>query len=490
MDRAILTVIFSFIFGVLVSSFVFVSPILSMFLALIALSILIAEKIYRNGINLEVLLVSLALMSFGLGTLRYSIKDFHEILAPSPVGIVVSEPEHRDNAVRFVFRSDNGEKALVSTDSYSPVEYGDRVELKGKFKMPGIIENDDGRNFDYGKYLSKDDIYHTMSFAKVAILSKNNGNPILAALFKIKQSFIKKIREIMPEPQSSLLAGFLVAGKDSMPKEILDEFKRAGVVHIVVLSGYNLTIIADSFRRLFLFWIPRIATHMSVAGILLFVFMTGAEATVVRAGLMVLAVILAKSYGRRVSAGRVLLATAFIMILWNPKILVFDPSFQLSFLATLALVYVSPIFEKYLQKFPLVPRSLGEVGEKFGFRGVLAVTVATQLVVLPYLVYSMGDFSLVSLPANILILLIIPSTMLLGFIAATLAYLSSILAIPFAFVAHILLSWILFVSHTIGNLSFASINIPPISIWLIVAVYIAIIIIVKRLRNFLPRSAN
>ncbi|MEK7227630.1 MAG: ComEC/Rec2 family competence protein [Patescibacteria group bacterium] len=480
MDRAILTLISSFICGVLVSSFVFISPIFSVLLVITALAVLLAEKIHRNGIGSEVLLVSLALVSFGLGTLRYSIKDFHEDAEPALVGIVVSEPEHKDDSTRFIFSSDNGEKVFVSTDLYSPVEYGDRIELKGKFKTPGMIENENDRDFDYGKYLSKDDIYRTMSFAKVLVLSKNNANPILSMLFRIKQSFVKKIRKIWPEPQSSLLAGLLVAGKDSMPKEVLDEFKRAGVVHIVVLSGYNLTIIADSLRRLFSYLIPRIATSASVLGIFLFIFMTGAEATVVRAGLMVLAVILAKSYGRRVSAGRVLLATAFLMIIENPKILVFDPSFQLSFLATLALVYVSPIFEKYLQIFP----------EKFGFRGVLATTIATQLVVLPYLIYSMGNFSLVSLPANILILLIVPFTMLLGFIAAVLVYLSSILATPFAFMAHLLLSWILFVSHAVGSLSFASINIPPVSIWLIVAVYIAMIILVLRFRNFLPHSAS
>ncbi|MDO8424215.1 MAG: ComEC/Rec2 family competence protein [bacterium] len=480
MDREILTAIFSFIAGILVSSFVFISPILSAFFVVVALSILLAEKIHQNGVGKEVLLVSLTIVSFGLGSLRYSIKDFHEPVVPALTGIVVSEPERRDSATRFVFHSDNGEKALVSTDMYSIVEYGDRVELEGKFKTPGVIEGEDGRSFDYAKYLSKDDIYETMSFAEVAVVSKNNGNSLLAALFKMKQSFVGKMREVLPEPQASLLAGLLVAGKDAMPKDILEEFKRAGVVHIVVLSGYNLTIIADSLRRLAASWLPKAATPLSIIGILFFILMTGAEATVVRAGLMVLAVILAKSLGRKVSPGRVLLATAFLMLMENPKILVFDPSFQLSFLATLALVYVSPLIEKYLNK----------VSEKFGFRGILSTTIATQAVVLPYLIYSMGNFSLVSLPANILILLIIPATMFLGFLAVLVAYVNIVLAVPLTYITHLLLSWILLVSHFIGNLSFASINIPPVSTWLVAAIYILMIMLVWRWRNFLLRSAN
>src|SRR3989344_5511909 len=455
MDREILTAIFSFLFGVLVSSFVFISPILIVFLLLVAATVLWAEKIHQDFVGREVLFIILTLLFFSLGALRYSIKDFHEPLVPTLSGVVASEPEHKDNVTRFVFKADNGEKALVSTDLYSPVVYGDRVELAGNFKEPGVIEGEDGRDFDYAKYLSKDDIYQTMSFAEVTVIFHHNGNPVLSALFKIKQSFVGQIRMILPEPQASLLSGLLVAGKEAMPKEIIDEFKRAGVVHIVVLSGYNLTIIADSLRR-------------------------AAAAFLPRAGLMVLAVILAKSFGRRVSAGRVLLVTAFLMILENPKILVFDPSFQLSYLATLALVYVSPLVEKYLSRVP----------QRWGFRGMFATTIATQITVLPYLIYSMGNFSLVSLPANVLILLIIPLTMLTGFIAAGLSYASVIVAMPFTYLSHMLLSWILFVSHFLGSLSFAAINIPPVSFWPVLVIYLVLIMLVRRWRNSLQSVAS
>jgi len=192
----------------------------------------------------------------------------------------------------------------------------------------------------------------------------------------------------------------------------------------------------------------------------------------VRASIMVLTVIVAKMFGRNYSASRALLVAAFLMIIENPKVLVFDPSFQLSFLATLALIYIVPIVDKYLKIVP----------EKWGFRLVVATTLATQVTVLPLLIYSMGNFSLVSLPANILVLLIIPITMLMGFIATLIALLSPVLALPFSYIAYLLLSWILGVSSTLGNLSFASIEVPLVSIWLIVLVYLAIFIFVWRSR--------
>jgi competence protein ComEC len=258
-----------------------------------------------------------------------------------------------------------------------------------------------------------------------------------------------------------------------MPADILEEFRRAGVIHIVVLSGYNITIIADFLRRFFerifllsrLTLVPALAPAASIIGILLFVLMTGAEATVVRAAIMVLVVIAAKLFGRKYSAPRALIVAGFIMLLENPKVLVFDPSFQLSFLATLALIYVVPIVEKHL---PFVT-------EKWGIRSIIATTLGTQLTVLPMLIYSVGDVSLVSLPANVLILLIIPYTMLLGFVATTLAYVSSLLAVPIAFVANLFLMWIISVAYFFGNLSFASIAVPNISPWIIFFIYIALV---------------
>lgn len=459
-----------FAIGVFLSSFAFVAPLVSLCMLVAALGILAAEKIHFGTVGREALFLALFLLSFSLGALRYAAKDFHEAKTPSGEGVVVSEPEDKENAKRFAFKADNGEKVLVSTDLYSPVEYGDRIKITGKLKEPGIIESvDGGRDFDYGAYLAKDDIYWTMSFAKIEIVDKGAGNPVKAALLKIKGSVIAQAKAILPEPQSSLLLGLIIAGRGAMPADILEEFRRAGVIHIVVLSGFNITLIAEFLRRSlsFLFlklkWVryPFVPALASIAGVALFVVMTGGEATVVRAALMALAVIVAGLFGRSYSASRALVLAAFLMLLANPKILVFDPSFQLSFLATLGLIFVMPPVE----------RALGFMTERFSLRETLAQTVATQAAVLPLLVYSVGDVSVVSLLANLLVLLVVPWTMLVGFIAVVASYLSAVFAWTLAFMTHLMLSWILFVSHALGSLSFATVAIPYLSIPLIVLYY-------------------
>lgn len=450
MDRAILISIFSFSFGILLSSFVFVSPLIAVLVCVVGGAAWLAEKIIEGKARPEVLILSLTLISSGFGILRYDIKDFHKLSVPMETGVVVSEPAERENARRFVFLADNNERVLVTADLYSPVEYGDRVSVSGEFKRPGIITDEDtGKEFDYGTYLSKDDIYYTLGFARIEVLAHEEGNPIKARLFRLKRSLVEHAKKILPEPESSLLSGLIVSGKEAMPKDVLEEFRRAGIIHIVVLSGFNITLIADFLRKLFqtlfihlhLPAIPQAAALASTIGIILFVIMTGAEATVVRAALMALIVIGGKLLGRSYSAPRALVFAACLMLLENPKILVFDRSFQLSFLATAGLIYFLPPIE----------RQLGFITKRFKLREVISQTLATQTAVLPVLLSISGSISPVFLPANILVLLAVPWTMLVGFTAILVSYISIIAAWPFSYTAHVLLAWILLVARLLGG---------------------------------------
>ena len=125
-----------------------------------------------------------------------------------------------------------------------------------------------------------------------------------------------------------------------------------------------------------------------------------------------------------------------------------------------------------------------------GLRTIVSTTLATQIAVLPLLMYSMGDVSLVALPANILILFFIPYTMFFGFVATLLAYISYVVALPFALISHTLLLWILGVSSVLGNLPFASMQIPAFSPILLLLMYVVGIIFVKRFGSSSHKSAS
>lgn len=213
------------------------------------------------------------------------------------------------------------------------------------------------------------------------------------------------ISSVVPEPHASLLGGLVFGAKRSLGTELLDKFRTAGVIHIVVLSGYNVTIVADAIMRALSFLPQTFSMMFGGAGIILFAIMTGGNATIVRASVMALLVVIARATGRVYEITVALIVAGFLMILHNPKILAFDASFQLSFLATLGLVYLAPLLERY---FHFVPK-------KFQIREFALSTTATQLFVLPFLLYRIGEISLVALPANILILAFVPLTMFFWF---------------------------------------------------------------------------
>ena len=439
-------VIAGFASSILFSSFVTTPPLVAVLLLVVAGAIYLAERVWHGGVEREIVIFVVFVACFGLGVLRYAVKEFHLDIEPESVGLVVEEPEHKEGYTQFVFESINGVRALVRTDIYSAVQYGDEVELSGKFTKP--ISSPD---FDYANYLAKDNIYFTNNSYELKVLQSRQGSWLKHALFDLKNSFINQAKSLWPEPESSLLGGLIVAGRDALPKSVLDEFRGAGVVHIVVLSGFNITIIAEFLRRVsaqLLVWLGLTTftlgpALLAVLGVILFVVMTGASATVVRAALMALTVILARFIGRGYSATRALILAGFVMLLFNPKLLAFDASFQLSFLATLGMIHFVPRVDKLI---------LQKVSTKLPkLREIVSQTLGTQLAVLPLLLYSVGNFSPTFLPANVLILPVVPWVMLTGFIAVTLSYLSSWLAWPLTLVTHLLLKWILVVANLFGS---------------------------------------
>lgn len=168
---------------------------------------------------------------------------------------------------------------------------------------------------------------------------------------------------------------------------------------------------------------------------------------------------------------RGLFLAGLLMIIWNPYSLAFDIGFQLSFLATLGLILLSPYLSKQLT---LVPNFIG-------IREFLVATLATQLFVLPLLLYQIGEFSVVAVIVNVVVLPMVPVAMTLTFLAGLIGFVSTTLALPFAYAAHLSLSYIITVAKWFGALPFASFTVPAFSVWFVPLGYIAIAVLVWQL---------
>jgi competence protein ComEC len=213
---------------------------------------------------------------------------------------------------------------------------------------------------------------------------------------------------------------------------LLEKFRTTGIIHIVVLSGFNLTILAQFIMIILAIFGRKISAFFGSLAIVLFAIMTGASATIVRASIMALLVILAKMLGRNSEALRLLFVAAFLMLIFNPMLLLYDPSFQLSFLATMGLLLLSPKIENSIK--------YGDF-KFFNFREILAATISTQIFVFPLLLYMMGEISLVAPIVNILVLIFIPFSMIYGIFNIFISYIDINLGIIFAHFNHLILSY-------------------------------------------------
>ncbi|MCB9814606.1 ComEC/Rec2 family competence protein [Candidatus Nomurabacteria bacterium] len=408
------------------------------------------------------LLVSLCFTFIALGILRTEIATWKFDDSPLSAqleqkvelqGKVIQEPDYREKSVHLYVETAN-DVVLVTADRLSNVNYGDIISVAGKLTKPEEFTTELGRTFNYPGYLMARGVQYKISFATVAVLETRQGNPIVAALLDVKRLFITSLEQVIFEPQVGLGEGLLLGVKSSLGEDIEENFRRTGIIHIVVLSGYNVMLVVAFFMLLFSFFLPlRVRIIAGIISIAAFALIVGLSATVVRASIMVSLVLIAQASGRRYDVLRGLLFAGMVMIFVNPFLLLYDIGFQLSFMATLGLLLIVPQFEV----------SLVKTSNLWGIRDFFLATVATQIAVLPLLMFHIGQVSLISVVVNVLVLPLVPVAMLLTFISGLVGFFSGQLAGLIGYLASISLNYILMVADWFAHVPLAAVTVPQFS---------------------------
>jgi len=490
-NNIFLVMVFGFALGVLARSFFYLDYAVAGFLMALAVALILIALIFPD--RRVILLISIFLATGGLGILRFHSHDLtlsHRTAVLSPQigqtvtfeGLISEDPETRERNIKLVLQLENNVKVLITTEPYVEYKYGDRLRVVGKLTFPQNFTTETGKIFDYVNYLKKDGVLFEMRYPEIKITSREQGGKIKSALFKIKHSFSKNLSAVVPEPESALSEGLILGGKTALGEELEQKFIRTSTIHIVALSGFNVTIIGNWIRKIFSIFLPRAASiGLSALALVVFAILVGGGATVVRATIMGLLAMLARATGRTYLAARALMLAGLVMVLFNPLVLAFDISFQLSFLATLGIIFMVPIFERKFQKIP-----------KFlGLREILCTTLAAQIAVLPLILYKMGIFSIVGLPANLAILLFIPLTMLFAFLAGATGWLVPILALPFAAATYFLAHYEIAVVKFFADWKYAALSVPNFPAIATLALYALIVwYLIKRYSNLATRSPS
>ncbi len=443
-SKIFLVLSLSFISGIFLASFFKLDAFL--FYALAVISVIIVTLGYKNKIAL---IVGLAILFLALGIWRTQ-SDLQKIAENNLDGknisenvVVAKEPEEKDNYKNIVVKTEEGLKVLVRANINSDINYGDELKIECALKIPENKED-----FDYKMYLAKDKIFYLCQGAKFEKTGNNRGNKLYAGILNLKNKMAGNINRVVPYPESALGSGLIFGGSGDLPKELKNNFSRTGMTHIVAVSGYNVTIIAE---YLILFGIffglgRKQAFWFAIFGIILFVTMIGLPSSAVRAGVMGSLLLWAMKNGRLANSWNAIIFAGAVMLFINPLVLRWDIGFQLSFLAAIGIIALAPFWEKVFIKNH----------KALGFSEIFFLTFSAQIFVLPVILYNFQTLSVVSLAANLLIFPVIPVSMLLVFLTAVAGLIFTTLSLPFAWLAYLPLKYEVWIIETLGGLTWAS----------------------------------
>jgi competence protein ComEC len=263
---------------------------------------------------------------------------------------------------------------------------------------------------------------------------------------QVRDWFADAIHRAIPDPQASLGVGYLVGQKRALPVELIEALQIVGLTHVVVASGYNLTILVRLARRLFV----KISKYLSAlaASIMIacFVAVTGASPSMTRAGIVSGLSLVAWYYGRRFHPLVLLPLAATITVLINPSYAWGDLGWQLSFAAFGGVMILAPLLQRYF---------FGEA-KPSTIRQILGETISAQIVTAPVLIAAFGQLSNVAIVANLLVLPFVPLAMLLTFIAGVGGLVVPSIAWIIGLPANWLLGYMVWVSESLSKLSWAT----------------------------------
>ncbi len=287
-------------------------------------------------------------------------------------------------------------------------------------------------------------------------------------LFETLRRFTAGVQTAIAEPAASFGMGLLVGQRTTLPQENIDSLKMVGLMHIVAVSGYNLTIIINFAKRACEKISKRLTIMVAVGMMLSFLVCTGMSASIVRASIVSGLGLLAWYVGRRVRPMLLILLTAAMTAGVYPVYLWSDIGWYLSFLAFYGILIIAP----------LVIDRIWRQKQPSAIRAIIVETLCAEIMTIPLVLYIFGQISSVGLIANLLVVGFIPVVMLLTFVAGVAGWFVPVISGWIGWPAQILLTYMLDVAQFLSRLPHAFTSGVYIHVYTMLTVYGAVFFIV------------
>ena len=404
-------------------------------------------------------------------------------------GKIISAPEESRNRTTFILKCDkineSPAKGRILVNVYTDenvVSYGDIIEITGKFFRPSYASVPG--TFDYKKYLLRKKIYAILSVYKPEEIRVLGSKPayIMKMSLSLRKQILKSYNDNLLPQQAAILSGITIGERSGLTDYIQKIFVDAGIMHALVVSGSNVAFVALIF-----FWVFRklfrlrknISWSLLIPIIILYTLITGSNPPVVRATIMTLIVIMSVLLSRNSDVYQGLFFAAFVILLFNPHTL-FEAGFQMSFIATLGIIYFFPKFQSagYVKKLPAAGQWI---------IGVFFASLAAQIAIFPLMAYYFNKVSIIAIISNLFILPLVGLLLGAGFTLYAASLIGGPVLLITAKITGLLVSLVTVLVDFFANIPHSTLRTPTPSIYFIAVFYIVSFGIPK-MRNFLWRT--
>lgn len=378
---------------------------------LITSSILGFLKVVRSVSLILVLAISIFLIaSFITSAKTYPIPDTKISLEDSP-GVVFSAPKKTKNGYSAIFKVNLNDRQVRVKIFYkdSQLNYGDEVKINGNLEPPN-------NDFPTKEYIYSNQIEAVIYAQRIEKTGySQNTNILIKNLYILRSKIIDWSTTIFPYRSAGIINAMIFGDTTLLSSETEEIFLKTGTTHLLVVSGANVLMIAWILKALLSPLGANFSRIINILIILAFIIFTGAEPSIVRAGLIFILITFAEILGRKPHYPTLLATIACAMAIFNPWIILYNITFQLSFAAVLGLTMFSKKIEGLI-KIPVL-------------RETLAPTIAASIFTLPIIVFHFSQLSTVFLIANILAVPLVPFIAITGLTAMAIPFLPAIAAI-------------------------------------------------------------
>lgn len=395
-------------------------------------------------------------------------KDDKNII--SATAVVIKGPSEGEYNYKYTVKARTGKYknkkfiVYINKKNKKLLEYGDLIEIKGEYSAPEVARNYKG--FDYSQYLKTLNIYGTIKVEESKIINKNQLSPILISINNIKEKMIDNANRKMPKRTANLLLGILIGERDNMQEDIIESFRTANLSHILAVSGAHTSYIILGITYLISKskTPKRIGYIITIINLLIFIIITGASYSVVRACIMAIVVIGAKICYRKENFFTSICISLIIILIQNP-FAINDIGLKLSFMGTAGIV----IFNKSITNFFIKLKIKQKIAE------ALSVTFSAQLMIMPITILNFNTISLTFFISNILASPLLGIIIIFGFISIFISSILNPISKILFLILHIFLELLILVSKVTEKIPGSSILVKTPNILFAIVYYILIL---------------